>query len=135
MYPDGVDDITLHLDRRSSSTLPSSSSLIPTLFVRGGPLIWDQAIGKTREVLKRGQSLCTVGTAEAEGDEVEFFASPCQPCFKVLLHIREGMDSLGRAAVLEKVSCKPPVIEVFCPSEEGSKSRINRIEHGSDPTR
>ena len=86
-------------------------------------------------MLERGQSLCIVGTAKAEGDEVEVFMSPCQPRFKVLLCVQEGTDSLGRAAVSEKVGCKSPVIKVFSSGKEGSKSRINRVEHGSDPTR
>ena len=115
--------------------MPSSSSLVPASFVCEGPLVWDRAIRKTREVLERGQLLCAAGTAEVEGDEVELFTSSCQPRFKVLLDVREGMDSFGRAAVSEKVGGKSPIVEVFGSGEEGLKSRINRVEHGLDPTR
>ena len=112
-----------------------SSSLVFTSFVSRGPIVWDQAIGKTRKVLERPQSFCAAGPAEAEGDEVELFTSSCQSHFKVLSDVREGTDSLGCAAVSEKVCSESPVVEVFSSSKEGSKSRINRIEHGLDPTR
>ena len=135
MYPEGADDITLRLDRRSSLTLPSSSLLVLTSFVCGGPLVWDRAVGKTREVLEGSQSFRAAGPAEAEGDEVELFTSSCQSRFKVLSDVREGTDLFSCAAVSEEVGCESPVIEVFSSSEEGSKSRINHIEHGLDPTR
>ena len=116
-------------------TLPSSSSLVLASFIRRGPLVWDRAIGKTREVLEGAQSLCTAGVTEAEGNEVELFSSPCQLRFILLPHIREGTNSLGCAAISEEVCCEPPVIEVFGSSEEGSESRISRVEHGLDPIR
>ena len=84
VYLGEADDITLRLGGRSSLTLPSLSSLIPASFVCGRPLVWDRAVGKTHEVLERGQLLCAMGAAEAKGDEVEVFSSPCQSHFKVL---------------------------------------------------
>ena len=116
-------------------TLPLSSSLIPASFVRRGPLIWDRAIGKTREVLEGAQSLCAASATEAEGDEVELFSSSCQFRFILLSYIREGMNSLGGAAISEEVCCEPPVVEVFGSCEEGSELRISRVEHGLDPIR
>ena len=115
--------------------MPSSSSLIPTSFIHGGPLVWDRAIGKTREVLEGAQSLCAAGTAEAEGDEVELLASSCQLHFKFLSHIREGTNLLGGAAVPKEICCESPVVEVFSSGEEGSELRISRVEHGLDPIR
>ena len=123
------------LDGRSSSTLPSSSSLVPASFVRRGPLVWDQAIGKTREVLEGTQSLCAAGATETEGDEIELFSSPCQLRFILLPHIREGPNSLSCAAVSKEVCCEPPVVKVLGSGEEGSESRISRVEHGLDPIR
>ena len=115
--------------------MPSSSSLVPTSFVRRGPLVWDRAIGKTREVLEGAQSFCAAGATEAEGDEVELFPSSCQLRFILLLYVREGMNSLGGAAVSKEVCCEPPVVEIFGSGKEGSESRISRVEHGLDPIR
>ena len=86
-------------------------------------------------MLERGQLLCTTGAAEAKGDEVEIFLSPCQSRFKVLSGVQEGTDLLCHAVVSEEVSRKSPIVEVFSSGKEGSKSRINRVKHGLDPTR
>ena len=81
------------------------------------------------------QSLCTTGATEAEGDEVELFMSSCQLRFILLPHICEGMNSLGGATVLKEVCCESSVVEIFGSGEEGSESRISRVEHGLDPIR
>ena len=86
-------------------------------------------------MLERGQSLCATGVTEVKGDKVKVFLSPCQSCFKVLSSAQEGTDSFCCTAVLEEVGCEPPIVEVFSSDKEGSKSRINRVEYGSDPTR
>ena len=86
-------------------------------------------------MLEGFQSLCAVGSAEAEGDEVELLMSSCQSRFKVLSDIREGTNSFSRGAVSEEICGESPVVEVLSSGEEGLKSRINRVEHGSDPTR
>ena len=61
--------------------------------------------------------------------------APASTHFKVLSGVREGTDSLGHAAISEEVGGESPVVEVFSSGEEGSKSRINRVKHGLDPTR
>ena len=86
-------------------------------------------------MLEGGQLLCTVGSAKTEGNEVEVFSSPCQSCFEVLSGIQEVVNSFCSAAILEEVCSKSSVVEVFCSSEEGSKLRINCVEHSLDPTR
>ena len=86
-------------------------------------------------MLKGGQPLCTAGLAKMEGNEVKVFSSPCQSCFEVLSGIQEVTDLFSGAVIPEEVCSEPPVIKVFCSCEEGLKLRINRIEHGLDPTR